>query len=218
MSEKMVHIVALSSVERAEIARACYALGYHAEIYGNYQELLAAQPYRGVALAQDIADRGGIWALIEGMAAHGFWLPVIATAVTAAPPDPRRVVEAVRSGALDYLPLPLEPERLSAALDVAVAEGQTMGRAQRQTVEARAKLATLTAREHEVLDLLVAGSSNKTIARELEISPRTVEIHRANMMTKLDAHHAADAVRLRLEAAMAGGAGVLPLATRTRLI
>jgi DNA-binding CsgD family transcriptional regulator len=55
-------------------------------------------------------------------------------------------------------------------------------------------------REREVLDWLAEGSSNKAIARELDISPRTVEIHRANMMTKLGARHAAEAVRLKLEA------------------
>ncbi len=209
--DKIVHIVALSSIERAEHARACYTLGYHAEIYGNYEEFIAARPYRGLVLAEDIAERGGIGALITGMTAQCFWLPVIATAAVA---EPRRVVEAVRAGALDYLPLPLERERLIPALETATAEGQAMGSAQRQAVNARARLATLTARENEVLDLLVAGSSNKMIARELQISPRTVEIHRANMMAKLDAHHAADAVRLRLEAAMGGAAGALPLLAR----
>lgn len=212
--EKIVHIVAVSSIERAEQARACYARGFHAEIYANYEELTAARPYRGLVLAEDIAERGGIGALMGAMAGDGFWLPVIATAPAA---DPRRVVEAVRCGALDYLTLPLDPERLLVAVEAAISEGQAMGAAQRQAVEARAKLATLTARENEVLDLLVAGSSNKMIARELAISPRTVEIHRANMMSKLDAHHAADAVRLRLEAALGGGAaGALPLALRSR--
>ncbi|WP_255548125.1 response regulator transcription factor [Erythrobacter ani] len=67
-------------------------------------------------------------------------------------------------------------------------------------IEARGRIANLSVREREVLDWLTEGSSNKVIARRLEISPRTVEIHRANMMHKLGARHAADAVRLRLEA------------------
>ena len=67
-------------------------------------------------------------------------------------------------------------------------------------IEARDRISKLSAREREVLDWLAEGSSNKAIARELEISPRTVEIHRANMMNKLGARHAAEAVRLRLEA------------------
>lgn len=210
--DKIVHIVALSSIERAEQARTCYGLGFHAEIYSNYEELLAARPIRGLVVAEDVPDRGGIGALISGMTASGFWLPVIATAAVA---DPGRVVEAVRSGALDYLPTPLHPDRLLAALENALAEARDIGGAQRQAVHARAKLATLTAREIEVLDLLVAGSSNKMIARELQISPRTVEIHRANMMNKLDASHAADAVRLRLEAAMGAGTGLPPRAARS---
>lgn len=205
--ERTVHIIALSSLERAEQARACFALEFHAEIYANYDELLVARPYRGVVLAEDIDERGGIGALTEGMAAYGFWLPVVATAASA---DPRRVVEAVRCGALDYVPLPLEPERLRGALERAVAEGEAQGAARRLAVEARVKLSMLTTRENEVLDLLVAGSSNKVIARELAISPRTVEIHRANMMAKLDANHPADAVRMRLQAAMAGSTLVVP--------
>jgi FixJ family two-component response regulator len=67
-------------------------------------------------------------------------------------------------------------------------------------IEARDRISTLSTREREVLDWLAEGSSNKAIARELDISPRTVEIHRANMMNKLGVRHAAEAVRLRLEA------------------
>lgn len=209
--ERIVHIVAPSSVERAEQARACYALGYHAEIYSNYEELLVARPSRGLVLAEDLVERGGIGALVAGMAARGFWLPVIAVATAA---DPHRVVEAVRGGAMDYLALPLQPGRLLAALEAAVAEGAQMGSVHRQAAAASARLATLTARETEVLELLVAGSSNKMIARELEISPRTVEIHRANMMNKLGAHHAADAVRLCLEASLGPTGSTLPRVAR----
>lgn len=203
-SDDQIHIVSLTSFERAEQARACYALGYHAEIYSNYNELIASRPSRGIVLAEDITDRGGIGALLAEMADHGLWMPVIATAASA---ELGRVVGAIRSGAIDYLTLPLERDRLFAALNAGLAEAQTKGSAQRKAVEARARLAMLTPRESDVLELLVAGSSNKMIARELEISPRTVEIHRANMMAKLGANHAADAVRLRLEAGMIGRGG-----------
>lgn len=202
VADAISHIVSISSVERAEQARACYAIGYHAEIYSNYDEFLAAAPRRGLVLAEDLAERGGVAQLIAAMAAHGFWLPVVATASAVAP---HRVVEAIKAGALDYLPLPLEPGRLAVTLHHAQEEGQMLGQIQREAVDAQVRLERLTMRETEVLDLLVAGASNKEIARELEISPRTVEIHRANMMAKLDAHHAADAVRLRLQASMGAG-------------
>jgi DNA-binding CsgD family transcriptional regulator len=72
-------------------------------------------------------------------------------------------------------------------------------------IEARGRIASLSTREREVLHWLAEGSSNKNIARELDISPRTVEIHRANMMAKLGAKHAAEAVRLRIESDMRAG-------------
>jgi two-component system, LuxR family, response regulator FixJ len=199
-AHRIVHIVALASLERAEQARACYAIGVHAEIYSNYEELVAARPRRGLVLAEDIAERGGIAQLLADIAARGFWLPVVATARAVAP---HRVVAAVKAGALDYLALPLDPAALAATLRRAEEEALVLGEAQQKAVAAQARLELLTPREAEVLDLLVAGASNKSIARELQISPRTVEIHRANMMTKLDARHPADAVRMRLEASAA---------------
>lgn len=204
----LVHIVATASAERAEQARVCYTLGIHAEIYGNYDELVAVAPARGFVLAQDIADRGGIAALIGGMVERDFWLPVVATA---ADPEPTRVVAAVKAGALEYLALPLHPQCLMETLLRAEHEAETSGRIQRQAAEARARLARLTLREREVLELLVGGASNKVIARDLRISPRTVEIHRAHMMAKLGAQHAADAVRMRLEASMGSGFARQPL-------
>jgi DNA-binding CsgD family transcriptional regulator len=67
----------------------------------------------------------------------------------------------------------------------------------RSMVEAQRRIATLSRRERQVLDWLAQGSSNKLIARALDISPRTVEIHRANMMDKLGVQHSAEAVRLQ---------------------
>lgn len=204
-----IHIVATTSAARAEQARLCFALGYHAEIYSNADELLAIPPHRGIALIEDLAERGGVGAVIADLARLGVWLPVVATAEA---PSPAAVVAAVREGALDYLSLPLDPARLATALSLAASAAQELGAAHRRALDARGRLAELTPREREVLDLLASGASNKMIARDLQISPRTVEIHRANMMAKLGARHAADAVRLQLEATM--GAGSWPAAGR----
>lgn len=193
----VVHIVVRSSAERAEQARACYAAGYHAEIYGSFEELLAAGPSRGIVVAEDMAERGGIETLIAMFREAGIWMPILATSRN---PRPHRVVEAVRAGAYDYLSLPLEANELLAALDRAGEESARKGHIHRQAAAARSAIARLTHREREVLDLLVSGHSNKMTALALKISPRTVEIHRANMMTKLDASHVTDAIRMRLEA------------------
>ncbi|WP_246449656.1 response regulator transcription factor [Qipengyuania soli] len=76
--------------------------------------------------------------------------------------------------------------------------------AHRRMIEARNRIAVLSTREREVLDWLAEGCSNKLIASEMSISPRTVEIHRAKMMSKLGADHVSQAVRLRMEANLEG--------------
>lgn len=115
-------------------------------------------------------------------------------------PSASRIVAAAKAGVLDYLSLPLDPASLATSIDRIAAEAESYVAARKRMLDARAKIECLSRREREVLDWLTRGSSNKEIVRELDISPRTVEIHRANMMAKLGASHAADAVRLKLEA------------------
>ena len=135
--------------------------------------------------------------ILERLSKLGVWLPLIAVEEQ---PRPGRIVEAIKAGALDYLSMPLDPERFSRCLTRIEKEAEVFGAARRRMIEARSRISSLSNREREVLNWLAEGSSNKVIARELDISPRTVEIHRANMMTKLGARHAAEAVRLKIEA------------------
>ena len=121
--------------------------------------------------------------------------------VIAAPePATEQVVAAIKAGALDYLRLPLEMGSFARSLHAILTEAGQHAERRRREVEAQRAIALLSRREREVLELLAAGCSNKEIARRLDISPRTVEIHRGNMMTKLHAGHAADAVRLWIDA------------------
>ena len=197
----VLHIVDSSSRSRAEQARLGFELGYHCEIYSDVGELMLSPPDRGIVLARDEEGSGAVATILERLASAGVWIPVVGASKD---PRPTQVVAAIKAGALDYLRLPLQAGRLQEAVRRIELESAAYGEARRKMVEARSRIASLSPREREVLDWLAEGRSNKMIARELHISPRTVEIHRANMMTKLGAHHAAEAVRLRIEAHMDG--------------
>jgi two-component system response regulator FixJ len=112
--------------------------------------------------------------------------------------DIQLAVEAMKAGAVDFLEKPFDDERVLAAmrsaLDARRAQSERTGR--RKEVEER--LDSLSQRERQVLDGLVAGSPNKTIAHDLGISPRTVEVYRANVMTKMQAGSLSELVRMVL--------------------
>lgn len=192
-----IHFVERDIKARAEAARLALALGYHAEVYASLDEIAKHPPREGVLVARDDELDGGPAAVLGALDRLGVSLPLVIASVANSVSD---VVEAVSMGALDYLVLPITEEEFAAMLSRVErrAPGETLAR--RRMIEARERICGLSEREREVLELLVNGSSNKLIARELEISPRTVEIHRANMMEKLGAKHVAEAVRLYLDA------------------
>ncbi len=110
----------------------------------------------------------------------------------------------MRLGAIDYFDWPVESESLKPKLEAAYHAAQRAMTEVRDQRRARALLERLSKREHEVACGIVNGLSNKGIAADLGISPRTVEIHRANAMTKLAAGSVADAVKLALSAGVGG--------------
>jgi FixJ family two-component response regulator len=192
-----LHYIDPASRARAEMARLAFSIGYHCEVYGDLSELAIHPPRSGVILVADIPGENKINRVFAQLEKLRIWLPLIAIGER---PRPADVVAVVKAGALDYLTSPIKPEQLLRALTQLEPEAAEYAQARRRVIEARNRIENLSGREREVLDWLSEGSSNKVIARELDISPRTVEIHRANMMAKLGAHHAADAVRLKIEA------------------
>lgn len=190
-----LHIVDADSRGRAQLARIAYALGHHAEVYSGWDELAEHPPREGILVARD--GPGNAADMFAALGQAGIWLPLI---LADEQPTTNRVVEGIKQGALHFLELPCVEAELASVLARVAQEAVAHASARRRMFAARERIAGLSPREREVLELLAEGRSNKQIARVLDISPRTVEIHRANMMAKLDAHHPAEAVRLRIEA------------------
>lgn len=107
-------------------------------------------------------------------------------------------VAAVKAGAFDFIEKPFDPDALVNSVRGALDCDVSHDHAQPALAELSARLATLSPREREVMDLVVDGQHNKTIANALGISPRTVEIYRANMMTKMGAQSLTDLIGIAL--------------------
>jgi two-component system response regulator FixJ len=125
----------------------------------------------------------------------GVHLPVI---IITGHADVPLAVEAMKAGAIDFIEKPFDDELLLGAIRVALDRYDEIGHRETEAAQIQAKLQSLSAREREVLDGLLAGYPNKTIAYDLKLSPRTVEVHRANVMTKMGATSLSALVRMAL--------------------
>ena len=133
------------------------------------------------------------------MASRGYNLPVI---VLTGHGDIGTAVRAMRGGAVDFLEKPFNRERLLEALDVGFDRIEDREAARKREGWAKTEIAKLTEREKEVLEGLACGYPNKTIAYDLGISSRTVEVYRANVMSKFEVSNFADALRVAFAAGM----------------
>ena len=109
-------------------------------------------------------------------------------------------VEAMKLGAVDFLEKPFEDDLLISMVETGLKRAELDVGQEEATREIAGRVATLSPRERQVMDGLVAGHSNKAIAREYEISPRTIEVYRANVMTKMQAGSLSELVRLAMRA------------------
>jgi two-component system, LuxR family, response regulator FixJ len=109
-------------------------------------------------------------------------------------------VEAMKLGAVDFLEKPFEDDRLIGMIDVALRQAESGAQSEAITLDIASRIATLSPRERQVMDGLIAGLSNKLIARDYNISPRTIEVYRANVTTKMQAGSLSELVRLAMRA------------------
>lgn len=130
---------------------------------------------------------------------QGILFPVI---VMTAHGDVTVSVQAMKAGAVDFIEKPFEKAVLLGAIEDGFGRLEQTGRRHDRAEEARVRLDALTPRELDVMNGLVRGHPNKTIAYDLDISPRTVEIHRANLMTKLGVASLSEALRIAFAAGL----------------
>lgn len=178
----------------ARVVRMLAGLGYHAEPYACVEELEQYWPGSSLMLVrdqQDLAER-----VLSQVLPDRAWLPIV---VFGQEPTAARVCEVLFRGAIGYLSEPLDPALVTAYLERPDPRLQQVVATARRRSDAARKVALLTEREREVLRLLAVGDSNKLIGDRLAISPRTVEIHRANMIRKIGARGTSDAIRIAVD-------------------
>lgn len=191
-TEEMVFVIDDDEAVRDALDMQLSAAGFITVPFATAQAFLDAYEttWHGCVVADvRMPGMGGI-ELQEELVRRGIPLPVI---IITGHADVPMAVTALKAGAVDFIEKPFRDEVLIAGVRDA------LSRARHAWPTARASadhFAALTAREREVLDLLVAGQSSKEIAGQLGISPRTVDVHRAHIMDKAKVHSIADLVRL----------------------
>lgn len=201
---KLVHLVDDDESVRRSVGFMLKTSGFQVKAYGSGLDLLkdAKKLDRGCILL-DIRMPGmdGL-EVQEALKQAGVGLPVI---IMTGHGDIPLSVRAMKAGAVDFIEKPFAKTVLLSALEQGFASLNRLDASRERAKAANVRLQVLTPREREVLDGLVDGLPNKTIAYDLGISPRTVEIHRANLMTKLQVRSLSEALRLAF-AAQADGA------------
>jgi two-component system, LuxR family, response regulator FixJ len=200
MSEKgLVYIVDDDDAVRDSLDLLLSAAGYETRTFASADAFLASPRQDGrTCLLSDIRmpGMGGI-ELLEAVAREGAGCPVV---LITGHGDVPLAVEAMKRGAADFIEKPFDDKRLIAAIETALERGA--GGVAGVDAASAERLAALSRRERQVMEGLVGGRSNKAIARDYGISPRTVEVYRANVMTKMQASSLAELVQMGMRAGL----------------
>ena len=196
---RLVHLVDDDEAIRRSVGFMLKTSGFHVRTYDSGVELLksGANLEPGCILL-DIRMPGMDGLEVQAaLRDKGITLPVI---IMTGHGDVSLAVQAMKAGAVDFIEKPFEKAVLLSAIEHGVERLKRSSANLDRADEAAVKLQALTPREREVLDGLAKGLPNKTIAYDLGISPRTVEIHRANVMSKLGVRSLSEALRLAFAA------------------
>src|SRR6266508_5899837 len=180
---------------RRAVSRLLHAAGFAVVAFASPQEFLAEYDPRTpgcLVLDLDMPAVNGL-ELQRILATKGSALPII---FLSGHGDVPKSVQAMKRGAIDFLTKPVNDEDLLAAVRAAIEKDRALRRRQTELSEIRARLATLTPREREVLEHVVTGKLNKQIAGDLGTVEQTVKVHRARVMQKMRVQSVAELVRL----------------------
>jgi len=175
--------------------------GYEVTLFDSALKFLDALPgLEFGCVVSDVRMPGldGIELLKRMKAGHSAFPIVIMTGHGDVP----LAVEAMKLGAVDFLEKPFEDDRLIGMIEMAIQQAEPAARSEALTQDIAARVASLSPRERQVMNGLIAGLSNKLIARDYDISPRTIEVYRANVMTKMQANSLSELVRLAMRAGL----------------
>lgn len=194
-TDAVVHLIDDDEAVRHAVSFLLATSGFAVRVYESAIAFLDALPSAQVGcIVTDVRmPRMDGLALQKELKRRGVALPVI---VITGHGDVPLAVEAMKEGAADFIEKPFNDEALVSAIRSALDRNIRDTRRDEEIAAIKVKLDSLSPRETQVLEGLIAGLPNKTIAYDLNISPRTVEVHRANLMTRMAAHSVADLVRM----------------------
>ena len=199
LSNPLVHVIDDDAPARDSMHFLLRSHKIIAQIYDSAKAFLSILPtVKGGCIITDVRmpEISGV-DLLRRLSEMGVKMPVI---VITGHGDLQLAVEAMKLGAVDFLEKPFEEQVLISSVRSALSRWQEGAHKEAERAEMQERLATLSGREGDVLQGLVAGKPNKIIAHELDISPRTVEVYRANVMTKMMAASLSDLVRMAVVA------------------
>jgi two-component system response regulator FixJ len=201
-AERTVFVVDDDDAARDSLLTLLKSDGLRSRGYASAHEFLATyDPGARGCVVTDLRMPGmdGV-ELIQALKGLASVLPII---VITGHADVGRAVDAMKAGASDFIEKPYESEQLLRSIRGCLEDNDVAVDANAARLRLVRRLESLTARERQVLDLIMEGASNKVIAARLSISPRTVEIYRANVMSKMRADSLSELIRITLSAGAA---------------